>query len=173
MMSYIRRFEHVVMKLNLDITKRYEEVEKYIDIIGALLQVHCKLHPMQKGKGKNADIPTADDGYTWSALWQNSHRSHHRPQFLHNRKPTYPNYHWSFDGMARSFSHCWQKGRHYCVWFYQKLSPQSHVSQIHTVWQWTRIQKPPNGQCSQAAWHQLHLFCPVWFSKQWKTRGIP
>ena len=36
-MSHIRRSEHMSMKLNLDITKGYEEVEKYIAINGALL----------------------------------------------------------------------------------------------------------------------------------------
>ena len=35
-MSYIRKFEHMVMKLKLDNKKGYEEVEKYIVIIGAL-----------------------------------------------------------------------------------------------------------------------------------------
>ena len=85
-------------------------------------QIHCKLCPVQKEKSKNADEPSVDDGYTWSTLWQNSHRSHHIPEHLHIRKPTHSNYHWPFDGMARSFSHSWQKGGCYCPCLYQQLS---------------------------------------------------
>ena len=42
--------------------------------------------------------------------------------------------------------------------FNQQLSPCLHVSQIHTVWLCNRIQEPTNGWCTQATWHQSHLF---------------
>ena len=59
--------------------------------------------PSAKGKGKNTDVPTADDWCTSLTLQQNSHRSHHRPHCLHIRTLTHSNYHWTFDGWAEAF----------------------------------------------------------------------
>ena len=126
-------------------------------------KVYCKLCPLQKGKDKNADVPTTDNKYTWSTLWQNSHRFHHRYQCLYIRKPTHSNYYQPFDRMAKIFSNSWQKGRHYCSCFYQQLSPHPHVSQIHTVWQWNGIQELNNGWCIQSTYID-HIFSAPYHS---------
>ena len=122
--------------------------------------------------GENTHVPTADDGYAWLILQQNGHITCHRPQCLHIRKPTHSNFHWPFGGMARNFSLSWQKGKHYCLCFYQQLSPCTHVPDSYCLtMEW-------NSRTNQWMMYLSNLVSIASFPslsslKQWKTKGIP
>ena len=86
-----------------------KDIHKYINNCALCKRekVRTWVYPLQM-----TDIPD-------KTLWQNSHRSGLRCQHLFIRESTYTNYHWSFNGMVRSFPHPWQESRYHCLCFHQ------------------------------------------------------